>query len=92
MTFRGSLPVPAGGSTVPVSCRELVALTGIEPEGLAVQLSLVESMSLSGRVFSAVSIPGCSETPPRTADVAAQSQPLYAEVRGRGGRHAFFHI
>jgi hypothetical protein len=48
---------------------------GIEPDGC--QFSPVQ-LGLSGCVFSAVGIPGCSETPPRTADVTAQSQ------RGRG--------
>jgi len=49
----------------------LVALTGIEPEGC--QFSPVQ-LGPSGCVFSTGGIPGCSETPPRTADVTAQSQ------------------
>ena len=57
----------------------LVALTGIEPDGC--QFSLVQ-LGLTGCVFSPVGIPGCSETPPRTAVVTAQSQ------RSRGPRGA----
>ena len=57
----------------------MVALTGIEPDGC--QFSPVQ-LGLSGCVFSPVGIPGCSETPPRTADVTAQSQ------RSRGPRGA----
>ena len=49
----------------------MVALTGIEPEGW--QFSPVQ-LSLSGCGFGTVGIPGCSGTPPRTADVTAQSQ------------------
>src|SRR5260221_10950062 len=55
----------------------MVALTGIEPEGW--QFSSLQ-LGLSGCVFSAAGIPGCSETPLRTADVTAQSQ------RSRGPR------
>jgi len=57
----------------------MVALTGIEPDGW--QFRRVQ-IGLSGCVFSAVGIPGCSGTPPRTADVTAQSQ------RGRGPKGA----
>ncbi len=56
----------------------MVALTGIEPDGC--QFSSVW-LGLSGWVFSAAGIPGCSETPPRTADVTAQSQ----RIRGQTG-------
>jgi hypothetical protein len=65
----------------------MVALTGIEPAGY--QFSSVQ-LSLSGCVFSTVGIPGYSETPPRTADVTAQSQrscdasPVHAAVGARG--------
>jgi hypothetical protein len=44
----------------------MVALTEIEPEGC--QFRSVQ-LGLSGCVFSAVGIPGWSETPPRIADV-----------------------
>jgi len=57
----------------------MVALTGIEPDGC--QFSSVQ-LGLSGCVFSSVGIPRWSETPPRTADVTAQSQ------RSRGPRGA----
>ena len=60
----------------------LVALTGIEPDGC--QFSLVQ-LGLTGCVFSPVGIPRCSETPPRTADVTAQSQ-RGPEPEGRGAR------
>jgi|ERR1035441_3904200 hypothetical protein len=53
----------------------MVALTGIEPDGC--RFSSVQ-LGLSSCVFSPVGIPRWSETPPRTADVTAQSQ------RGRG--------
>jgi hypothetical protein len=67
----------------------LVALTGIEPDGC--QFDSVQ-LGLSGCVFSAVGIPGCSETTARTADVTAQSwcAPVDATIgaRGRGsGSH-----
>jgi len=58
---------------------ELVALTGIEPDGW--QFWPVR-LGLSGCVFSPAGILGCFGTPPRTADVTAQSG---AEGRGRGG-------
>ena len=57
--------------------QELVALTGIEPDGC--QFRPVQ-LGLSGCVFGPVGIPGCSETPPRSDDVTAQSQ------RSRGPR------
>ena len=57
----------------------MVALTGIEPDGR--RFSSVE-LGLSSCVFSTAGVPGCSETPPRTADVTAQSQ------RSRGTRGA----
>ena len=56
----------------------MVALTGIEPDGC--QFTSVQ-LGLSGCVFSAVGIPGCSETPPRTADVTAQSQRRVADMQ-----------
>ena len=49
----------------------MVALTGIEPDGC--RFSSVQ-LGLSSCVFSPVGIPRWSETPPRTADVTAQSQ------------------
>src|ERR1035437_6026912 len=71
----------------------MVALTGVEPDGW--QFRRVQ-MGLSGCVFSAVGIPGCSGTPPRTADVTAQSQRSFgrrgageAATLGRCGRRGF---
>src|ERR1035437_8923907 len=49
----------------------MVALTGVEPANR--QFSSAQ-LGLSGCRFSIVGIPGCSETPPRSADVTAQSQ------------------
>src|SRR3984957_1070032 len=57
----------------------MVALTGIEPDGC--QVGSVR-LRVSSCVFSAVGIPRWSKTPPRTADVTAQSQ------RGRELRYA----
>jgi hypothetical protein len=52
----------------------MVALTGIEPDGW--RFSPVQ-LGLTGCVFSTARIPRCSETPPQTADVTAQSQRKY---------------
>jgi hypothetical protein len=70
----------------------MVALTGIEADNR--QFDSVQ-LGLSGCDFSAVGIPGCSETTARTADVTAHSQrsrsaPVDATIgaRGRGsGSH-----
>src|SRR5579862_2995773 len=64
----------------------MVALTGIEPD--RGQFSSVQ-LGLSSCVFSPVGIPRWSETPPRTADVTAQSQRthvghVHATVRAHG--------
>ena len=71
----GEIPLCAQGPQV---YEELVALTGIEPEGW--QFSPVQ-LSLCGCGFSTLGILGCSGTPPRTADVTARSQ----RSRGRTG-------
>ena len=44
-------------------------------------------LGLSGRRFSTVGIPRCSETPPRIADVTAQSQRTHGQT-GAGDRRA----
>jgi hypothetical protein len=62
----------------------MVALMGIEPDGW--QFGSAQ-LGLSGCRFSTVGIPGCSGTPPRTADVTAQSQRIHGQT-GAGNRRA----
>jgi hypothetical protein len=64
-SLRGLVPSLSPGNRARRRTGEnMVALTGIEPEGC--QFSPVQ-LGLSGCVFSTVGISRCSETPPRTS-------------------------